>query len=291
MKHLNVALTAIRRSPYQALAAILILTITFFVGYTFSLLVFGAEHILRYFETRPQITAFFALDTSQTQIQTLETVMRERQYVDKVTVISKEQALEIYREDNKNDPLLLELVTADILPASIEVSGKDVSALPQIYDDLSKAEGIDEVVYQKDVIENLQKWTQSIRYIGVASVTILGLTSFIIVVIISGMKVAVKRRAIHIMRILGATKWYVKAPFVYEGIIYGVLSSLIAWGFMYIGALYLSPWLRSFFGSVPLPSNTPQFLAIQLAVGTFIGILLGSFASSVAVQRMMRRAS
>lgn len=291
MKHLAAALTAIRRSPYQAFAAILILTITFFVGYTFSLMLFGAEHLLRYFETRPQVTAFFKLDTTPETIQGLETTMKQKPYVDKVTVISKDKALEIYREDNKDDPLLLELVTADILPASIEVTGKDVNALTQIHQDLQGAGGVDEVVFQKDVIENLQKWTQSIRYLGLGSVAVLGLTSFVIIVIIIGLKVAVKRRAIHIMRILGATKWYVKAPFVYEGMLYGIFSSLIAWGLMFVGLLYLTPWLRDFFGSVPLPANGTQYLAAQVGVGTLVGIILGAFASSVAVQRMMRRAS
>jgi cell division transport system permease protein len=247
--------------------------------------------LLKYFETRPQITAFFELDSTADTIQTVETTMKAKPYVDKVTVISKERALEIYREDNKEDPLLLELVTADILPASIEVTGKDVSALNLIYNDLQAVEGVDEVVYQKDVVENLQKWTQSIRYIGLGCVAVLALTSFVIMVIIIGLKVAVKRRAIHIMRILGATKWYVKAPFVYEGMIYGIFSSVIAWGLMFVGLLYLTPWMRNFFGSVPLPANTTEFLAIQSGVGTLIGILLGAFASSVAVQRMMRRAS
>jgi cell division transport system permease protein len=290
MKHMSAAITAIRRSPYQALAAVLILTITFFVGYVFSLFLFGSEQILRYFETRPQITAFFKLDSTADQVQTLEKTMRDKSYVDSVTVISKDKALEIYRQDNQKDPLLLELVTADILPASIEVSGRDVASLETIKQDLEKADGVDEVVFQQNVIESLQKWTQSLRYIGIASVAILAMTSFLIIVIVTGMKVAVKRRAIHIMRILGATKWYVKAPFVYEGITYGVIGSILGWGGMYIGLLYLTPWLKEFLGTVPLLPLPLEFLIVQIGAGTLIGIILGSFASSVAVQRMMRRA-
>lgn len=290
MKHLFSAFTAIRRSPYQAIAATFILAITFFVGYTFSLFLFSSEQLLRYFETRPQITAFFKLDTTELTVQQLSQQMKEKPYVAQVTVITKEKALEIYREDNKKDPLLLELVTADILPASIEVQGKDVAALDQIKTDLSKATGVDEVVYQQDVIEGLQKWTKSLRYIGITSVSILAFTSFIIVVIISGMKVALKKRAIQIMRLLGATKWYVEAPFIYEGIVYGIVGSLLGWGGMYIGLLYITPWLHSFLGSVPLLPIPTEVLTIQLAAGTGIGILLGALASSFAAKRMMRKA-
>lgn len=290
MRHVSVALTAIRRSPYQAFSAVLILSITFFVGYCFSLAVIGTSQILHYFETRPQVTAFFQLDTPPDTIDSLAKTMRDKSYVNQVNVVSKEQALQIYRNDNKKDPLLLELVTADILPASIEVSGKDATSLPQIKSDLEKSSGVDEVVYQQDVIDSLNKWTQSLRYIGIASVGILSFTSFMIVMIVSGMKVAVQRKAIQIMRILGATKWYVRAPFVYEGMIYGLVGSLIGWSGMYVSLLYVTPWLKDFLGSVSLLPIPVEFLLIQLGIGTLVGLLLGAFASSVAVQRMMRRA-
>ena len=289
MKHITAALTAIRRSPYQAVAAILILSITFFVGYTFSLVVLGTNQILHYFETRPQVTAFFKLDTASDQIDTLAKTMRDKGYVNQVNVISKEQALQIYRQDNKKDPLLLELITADILPASIEVSGKDASALGQIKSDLENSTGVDEVIYQQDVVQSLNKWTRSLRDIGLASVGVLAFTSFMIILIISGMKVAMQRKAIRIMRILGASKWYVKAPFVYEGMMYGLVGSLIGWSGMYVGLLYLTPWLKDFLGAVSLLPVPLELLLIQLGVGTLAGLLLGAFASSVASQRMMRR--
>ncbi len=290
MSHISSALIAIRRSPYQALAAILMLWITFFVGYTFSLFFYSSDQILHYFETRPQITAFFKLDAPSANIQTLQDSMTSKPYVDKVTIISKEQALQIYREDNKKDPLLLELVTADILPASIEVSAKDPTFLPQIKQDLENADGVEEVIYQKDVIDTLQKWTTSLRYVGVVSIVILGFTSFFIIIIITGMKVAMKKRAIQIMRILGASRWYVKAPFVYEGMLYGFFGSLAGWTVMYVALLYLTPWITSFLGAIPLLPLPPEFFAIQFAAGTLIGLTLGGIASSVAVQRMMRKA-
>lgn len=290
MKHLRSAFTAIRRSPYQAIAAILILSITFFVGYTFATFLYSSNQILTYFETRPQITAFFKLDATDTQVKQLATTMNGKSYVSKVTVISKDQALQIYREDNKKDPLLLELVTADILPASIEVQGKDATALNSIKSDLQKASGVDEVVYQQDVIDGLQKWTKSLRYIGLAGVGILVFTSFMIIVIISGMKVALKKRAILIMRLLGASRWYVEAPFIYEGMIYGLVGSTIGWSMMYIGVLYLTPWLVNFLGPVPLLPFKPELLAMQVGAGSLIGIILGALASSFAVKRMMRKA-
>lgn len=289
MKQVSAALTNIRRSPYQTLAVMMLVSITFFVGYVFSLFLYSTNEILRYFETRPQITAFFNIDADNAVTTQLEQTMKQKAYVSDVTLINKEKALEIYQEDNKEDPLLLELVTADILPASIEVSGRDATDLPKIKEDLENAQGIDEVVYQQDVIEQLQAWTQSIRYIGIGSVVLLGFTSLLLIIIVTGLKVVSKRRTIQIMRIIGASKWYVRAPFVYEGMLYGLCGSIVGWCGMYLGLLYATPWIQNFLGTVPLLPLPMEFFAIQAGIGTLVGLFLGALASSFATQRMMRK--
>lgn len=289
MNSFSTALTAMRRSPYQTLAAIIMMTLTCFVAYSFSLVTVGTEKVLQYFETRPQIIAFFELDATTSEINTLSQNMQQKPYVEAVSVISKDQALEIYREDNKDDPLLLELVSADILPASIEVSGRSADTLPQIKDDLSKAEGVEEVVFQQDVLDTLTGWTRSLRFIGVGSIVLLGLTSFMLIMVIIGMKLTSKKNAIHIMRIIGASKWYIQAPFMFEGILYGLIGSILGWGTMYAGLLYLTPWIKDFLGTINLLPVPPEFLAIQLSVGTLVAILVGAFASLTATRRMIRK--
>lgn len=288
MRHVATALTNIRRSPYQTLAVMLLVSITFFVGYIFSLFLYSTEQILRYFERTPQVTAFFQIDAKPESVQQLESTMKEKSYVSAVTVVSKEKALEIYQKDNKDDPLLLELVTADILPASIQVSSKDAASLPAIKTDLEGAEGVDEVVYQEDVINQLQAWTQSLRGVGIGSVVVLGLTSLLLIVIITGLKVANRRRAIQIMRIIGASKWYIRAPFVYEGMIYGLVGSVVGWGGMYLALMYATPWLKEFLGTIPLFPLPLEFFAIQAGAGTLIGLVLGALASAFATQRLMK---
>ena len=283
------ALTAMRRSPYQTLAATLLVSITFFVGYCFSLFTLGSEYILRYFETRPQVIAFFSLTAPATDIEQTTRTMKEKSYVEGVRVVSKEQALELYRQDNQEDPLLLELVTAEILPASVEVRGRNVQDLPQIKADLEKAPGIDEVVLQQDLIDSLAQWTTSVRWLGVGSLGILSVTSFLIIMIIIGMKVAGKRQAINIMRIIGATRWYIRAPFLTEGILYGITGSLLGWLAMYVGLLYLTPWMDAFLGPIQLLPIPPHVFALQLGIGTLAGVLLGGFAATVAVNRVIRK--
>lgn len=283
------ALVTMRRSPYQSLASILILSFTFFVAYAFSFFLVGSEVVLRFFETRPQVIAFFEIETETSQINEVGKAMQDKDYVSEVKLVSKEEALKIYQEENKDDPLLLELVTAQILPASIEVSGMTIDDLPKIKEDLSEYDNVDEVVLQQDVLESLSSWTTSIRLVGIVSVSLLAIVSLMIMVVVIGMKVVAKRPAIAIMRLIGATKWFIKSPFVFEGMIYGLISSIIGWGLSYVGLLYITPWLQEFLGTIPLFPVPPAFYAFQLSLGSLVGMLLGSFAGSIAVGRMIKK--
>ncbi|HEX7017399.1 MAG TPA: permease-like cell division protein FtsX [Patescibacteria group bacterium] len=289
MNSFTTALVQMRRSPYQSLAAILMLSLTFFVGYTFSMFLLGSEKVLQYFETRPQVIAFFEIDTPGQTITQVEQTIRSKSYVTDVKVVSKEQALEIYQQENADDPLLLELVTAQILPASIEVSGTSVEDLAKIKSNLETETSVEEVVLQQDIIDSLSTWTRSIRLLGLASMTILAITSLLIMIIVIGMKVVSKRYAIQIMHVIGATRWFIKSPFLFEGILYGLLGSVMGWSCMLIGFIYLMPWLRNFLGPINVLPVPPVFFVMQLSIGTLVGMMLGAIAGSVAVGRMIKR--
>lgn len=289
MNPLTAALTAMRRSPYQTLAALFIVTITFFVGYTFSMFLFASNHILQYFETRPQVIAFFELDATEPAIQELKQAMEKRSYVEDVKIVSKDQALKLYQDDNKDDPLMLELVTSDILPASIEVSGVDVAALSKIKTDLESVTIVDEVIFQESLIENLNTWTNSIRVAGVVSLSVLGITTLLIIMVITAMKVSSQRFSIQVMRMLGATRWYIKSPFVFEAMLYGLLGSLVGWGGMFTVLLYSQPSIETFLGPITFFPVDPFFLFAQIGIGTATGMILSALASDAAVGRMIKR--
>lgn len=289
MNALNSALTTIRRSPYQALVSILMVSVTFFVAYVFSFFVSGADQVLSYFETQPQIIAFFELETPDSSITALSEKMESQWYVDSVKVVDQEEALRIYQEDNKNDPLLLELVTADILPASIEVAATDLDSLLLVKEELEKAPDIEDVVYQEDIVETLSSWTQSVRLIGIAAIITLATISFLIIMIVIAMKAAHKRGTIKIMRFIGATTGYIKFPFVIEGMMYGMVGSLIGFGSTMATLMYASPWISEFLGDVSVFPIPTEFLAAQVGIGTLAGMFLGGFAGLVAVQRLIKQ--
>ncbi|OGH06416.1 MAG: hypothetical protein A2W22_06445 [Candidatus Levybacteria bacterium RBG_16_35_11] len=288
MKHAKTTWKNIRRSPYQAIAAILITTLTFLAVSYFTFILVGSSKVVSYFESKPQVTAFFKDEAKSEDIDTLKNQFDKSANVASTKFVSKEEALKIYKEQNKNDPLLLDLVSAEILPASLEVSAKEVEDLQSIADTLKSSTIVSEVVFQKDVVSTLISWTGAIRKIGIGLIAIMGLVSVFIIVTITGIKISQKKEDIEIMRLIGATNWHIRWPFILEGIFYGIVGAFIGWGLASASLLYASPYLASFLQGIPIFPIPLGFYIILLTGELLLSIILGAFSSFIAVFRYLK---
>lgn len=283
------AIQHIKRSPFQALAAILIMSLTFFIISVFIVLAAGSESLLRFLETRPQLTAFLKDDLKPQQTELLKSRLEAMADIQRVKFVSKEEALAIYREENKDNPLLLEMVTAKILPASLEISTKNLSSLPAIVQTLREDPAVEEVLFQEDVVSALEKWTTSLRRVGTVLVAFLVLVSVITVLIVVGMKISLRKEEIEILLLLGATQGYIRRPFVIEGIIYGLISALVAWGMSYLVFLYATPFLVDFLAGIPLLPIPVVFMLTVWGALSVLGIIVGGVGSFFAVRRFFSK--
>ena len=193
MKHLKTSIKHIRRTPYQALIAICIMTLTFLSISVFAFIVFGSSVVIQYFESKPQLTAFFKDEAQQQEIDSLKQSLMQTGKVSDMRFVSKKEALKIYKEQNKGDPLLLDLVTEDILPSSLEISTESIEDMGPLSEMLKSSTSVSEVIYQKDVVSTLSKWTSAIRLIGISLIVILSLVSIFIMMTVIGFKVSQKR--------------------------------------------------------------------------------------------------
>ncbi len=289
--------THIRRSPYQAFAATLTMFLTFLVGGVFFLATMASVVILNYFEGKPQVTVFFTPKAGQVEADNLKIKLEATGKVAGTHFVSKEAALEIYRQQNQNDPLLLEMVTADILPASLEVSANDPQYLSELAAVIEGSEGVDEVVYQRDVVDSLLAWTNAIRWVGGILALLLVIDSLLIIGTVIAMKIALKRDEIEILTLVGASPWAIRAPFVLEGGFYGFVGAGVASLILAIVMTWLQPQLIAFLGSIPtfrmvLGSITSSAFLLSLSVFwvgmTLTGFILGALGSSIALRRYLK---
>lgn len=299
----------IRRSPYQAILVVLVTSLTFFVTGMFIYAALASSALLRYFEKKPQITAFFSDRMSEKNVEKLVNKLESTGKIASLRYVSKDEALKIYREQNKSDPLLLEMVTADILPASLEIQTKDAKYLTQIALVLKDEKDIDEVVYQKDIVDTLLTWTNTVRTAGIVLIIFFTLLSILVMLTITGVKIIFRRDEVEIMKLVGATNRYVSWPFFLENMFYGLIGSFIGWIMTYLILLYTTPLFSSLFSGISdlkihlndyLPMAGLSFtmtvwpvsvslMFALLAFMTLIGILLGIVGSSIALGRYLRQ--
>ena len=288
MKTFKTTWRNIRRSPYQAFAAVFVMTLTFLFISFFAFLLYGSSKAISYFESRPQVTAFFRQDVKKNDIDSLKNELNATNKVAEIKFVSKEDALKIYREQNKNDPLLLELVTADILPASLEISTIKIEDLSHINNKLKDSPLVSEVVFQKDVVSVLTSWTNALRTIGLGLIVVLSLVSIFIMVIIIGVKISQKKQDIEIMRLIGAGGWYIRWPFMLEGIFYGGVGAILGWGISSLALWYATPMLSSFLKGIPIFPLPLIFLFGLLGMEILVAIILGTLSSFLAVLRYLK---
>lgn len=288
MTKIKTTWTHVRRSPYQAFAAIFIMMQTFFVISLFTVVILGSARIISYFESMPQVAVFFRNEARQNEMDALRKKVESTGKASKIKFVSKQEALKIYREQNKDDPMLLELVTADVLPPSLEVSAFNIEDLSAISEMVKGSTIVSEIIYPKDVVSSLASWTSALRKIGAALIAVLALDSIFVMVIIIGIRISQKRKEIETVKLLGATNWYIRWPFIMEGIFYGTIGAIFGWALSSISLWYVSPLLMSFLKGIPIFSISPILLLELLGIEILLAIILGAFASYLAVLRYLK---
>jgi len=300
-KHLQTAIRYIRRSPFQALSAAFVLSLTFFVATVVSVLVYSSSKLLTYFETRPQVIAFIKNDATDTDIADLQHKLETNPHVQNINYVSKEEALSIYKNATSDNPHLGELVSASIFPASLEFSLTDLSFAQSTIDELKGENIVDSVGFTaalggenslNDVISRLKTITSYVRIGGVAFVGLLIITSLVILLVITSMRIVGRREEVEILDLIGASKGFIRSPLVIEAFIYTISGVVLGWAIAFIGVLYLSPSIVTYFGDIPiLPKDVTGILelfGVILAGELIVGSLLAVTGSLAAVSRVKK---
>jgi cell division transport system permease protein len=279
----------LRRAPYQSLTALMVVITTFFMVYIFSTTLYFGEKILNFFETRPQILLFFRPEISDTEAGAAASLLSQLDYVDQIQIISKNEAFANYQSANQDEPLLIELLTADLFPASLSITATSPEGLEKISTEIGKLDGVDEVDYRRDVINQFLRWTQLIRNVGLAACTLFTIQFILVIMVITSMKVATRRRNINIMSVLGVNRHAIKGTFIRESMWLGLIGSLIAFGLAQVLLYYLSPALINFLGDIQVLPLAWEFLAIQVAIGSVFAAFLAAFSAWMATTRLIKK--
>ncbi len=299
---MKTALNNIRRSPFQALAAIFVVTLTLFIIGIFGLVAIASRSLLTNFETKPQVIAYLKDDHNMSQVGQLINNLTTTEGIKSAVYISKQDALNLYKKSVSNDPVLLGsvtdwgIVTADILPASIEVTANNPNSFSTAVGILEKADivninpqGKKDIDFPQDIIIELTKITNGIRVVGLILVSTLSLVCILTIVIIISMKISSRRSEIGTMKLLGANNSFIIKPYLQESIVYGVIGGFFGWLLDFIAILYSTPFIAPRLSGIidfPIPYTFIFLLLLALVV---LGATMSFFSGLFATTRFVKR--
>lgn len=209
--------------------------------------------------------------------------------VEKVEYVTKDQALQTLRDRWGENGYLLENLPENPLPDSYTVYVTDKDAANNVATLAPGIEGVDDVVYYRDTIEKLAQVSSFIELGSIIAMAFLVIVSIIIVANTIKLTVFNREKEISIMKYLGATNWFVKAPFIWGGIIIGILSSVIATGLTYViykrvVGIIGGDILRILsVNLVPAEQLTLTLLASFLCLGIGIGVI----GSAISIRKFL----
>jgi cell division transport system permease protein len=238
-----------------------------------------------------EFIVFIQPQATPEQVQAIDKNLHESPEFERVTYVDQKAAYEEFKQLFANQPELVEPVTPDILPPSYRVVPKNktseaVQALSERYRNMP---GVRDVVSATETIRLVQKLSQTLTGFMFFVAGALLLASGLLILNTIRMAMYARRREIEVMKLVGATNWFIRVPFMVEGLVQGVIGAALA-----IGTLVV---LRPFFERiVPDPQQFPLFAGMVpasselfgiYAVLALIGCVVGALGAGVAVTRFL----
>ncbi len=293
---INYGWVSFRRNGWLSTATILVMMLTLFVIGGLLLISVVANTVLRDLENKIDISLSFKKGTPESAIAAIKSEVQTLAEVRDVTYISPEEALADFKERHKNDPTVLaslqELGDANPLPATLNIKAENPADFAKIAEFLKNKNypSTDKINYfeNQTIIDRLSAVVRGVRGIGIGIVLILGFVAVLVAFNTVRLAIYTAREEINIMKLVGATNWYIRGPFMVEGLLHGTIAG-IATSLVFFPIIWgTAPKLLLFLPSVNLQTyftqNFFQFLAILLV----IGIILGVGSSWLAIRRYLK---
>lgn len=211
-------------SNFSILAMLMILGIFFLIAVNLNLF---TEVVKQDYD---QVEVFLLDDTTQEQVQNIMNEMEGYEGVSDVVYRSKDEALEIMKERWGESGYLLDSLGDNPLPASVLISVESIESAQSVSEYAGTLEGVEDVQFYQETVDKL---TQITNFLQIGALIVMAFLIVVSVVVVSNtvkLTVFARAREIRIMKYVGATNWFIRGPFISEGIIIGLLAALVSTG-------------------------------------------------------------
>ena len=278
---------SLKRNNWMSFASIGTVAVSLFVMGVFLILVMNMTRLASLLESQVQINVYLSDELTTEQIEEVEAELNEMQGIENVVYVNKNEAKERLSERLGEQKYLLNAFDDhNPLPNSFELTVKMPELVPTAAEAIAGIEGVEEVKYGQDVVEHLFDITRLMRIFGLVLMLLLaGATLFIISNTIR-LTVFARRKEIAIMKYVGATDWFIRWPFLLEGMVLGFVGGVIST--IAIRSFYAA-MAAKIYGTLAFFPLLPQYPFMNYISGALItsGMLIGMIGSTISLKRFM----
>jgi len=276
------------RNGWMSVASIGTVTITLFIFGLFYLLVLNTNYIASTVESDVEIAAFLNVNLPEESVKEVGERLNKIMGVGEVTFVPKEKSLEqLTKTFGRDHDLVAALDGKNPLPDYYRIKTVDPSQIGTVARLIGRMVEVDEVRYGQEYIEKLFAVTHWIRIAGIALMVLLSAAAVFLIATTIRLTVFARRREIAIMRLVGATNWFIRWPFVLEGTFLGLIGASIAVLMLLFSYLGVIEQLRTAIPFMPLMTDT--VLLKQLLIGMILaGVALGICGSTLSLRRFLK---
>lgn len=272
-----------KRAKLSMFAAVFTICVSLLLLSFFAILFLNANSVVNSLREKVEMEAFLNDQLSNDKITEVKGLVEMLDGIREVHYVSKEEAAKIFQQEFGED--IFKILNFNPLPASLKIFLKEgyktAKHAESIVYQIKSLKGVDDVIYRKQLLEMLDERAKLFLWITLGVGIFITLSSVILVANTIRLAIYAKRKIIQTMKLIGATRGFIRMPFLLEGFLQGLLGGLIAAGIVFVLFNYLEQWLTV---------SLSQFVYVQpyyysIIVG--VGCVLGLFGSMISVRRFI----
>ena len=280
--------TSFKRNIWMTLASIFTVVLSLFILGFFSIVILNLNKMADTLESQVQISVYLKDDLSQEEIDETKETLSKIEGLQDIKFTTREEAMENFKERLGDQQFLLDaLDDTNPLPDSFSLTVTSPQQVKTIADTAAALDSVESASYSQDIINHLFNLTHLIRLIGVALIILLTGAAIFIISNTIRLTVFARRKEIAIMKYVGATDWFIRWPFLLEGICLGFIGGGLATIFLYIVYNQVTQEIYEAMAFFPLIPQHPFIDYISLAI-LVAGIIIGALGSTISLKRFLK---
>lgn len=284
------------RNGWLSTATISIMVLTLLVVSSLLVMSVTTNAAVSILNNKIDITVYFVKTTPEDKIIKVADELKGLREVNSIDYISKEEALSKFKDKHKNNSLLLQSLSEledNPLQSSINIKAKDPAYFANIVSFLEAGSAktiVDKINYYENqtLINKLTGFIKKVRQVGFTVIIAFAFVAFLVTFNAIRVAIYTAREEISIMRLVGASNWFIRGPFLIEGVLYGLVATVVTVVIFYPVLSIAAPYVNAFLPTMDIygyfKNNFFQFFGIIAG----LGVMLGVVSSFIAIRRYLK---